>query len=353
MANELKKQSVQVPKVLVEKFEKLGVPNDEASSLMESFGLPLVEAGPLLDTYKDIKVTDESDIKTMKLARETRLSLGRIRCSVENTRKNLKAEFLRKGDAIQAVANYIKETIEPAEEYLELQEKFADIKKAERIATIKSDRIEQLMQYTDSLVMYDIDGLTDETFATLLAMLKKMHDEKLAAEKAEADRLVAEALAKEADDKRIREENEKLRAEAEKATAEKAKSDAAIQKARDAEVAKQAEIEAKHQKELADERAKLAAVEAEQKAKDDAIAKEKSDKEFAEAKAQAEARQKEMDELLAPDKEKLINFSKAIKMIIAQKLPAVKSKQAQDVVNLIEKDLFELQRTIVTKAKGL
>jgi septal ring factor EnvC (AmiA/AmiB activator) len=324
-----------------------------AQALIEAFGAPFTEAGDILRTYKEIEVTDESQTELMKEAKAKRITLRNIRTGVENKRKELKEESLKTGKAIDSVARYIKENIEPAEDYLELQEKFADIKKAERLAKIKADRIEKLMQYTDDISMYNIDNIEDETFEFLLSKVKKEHDDKIAAEKAEAELLVKEEADRKAEQERVIAENAKLRAEAEA----KAKQEAIESQKREAEIKaeadRQAKIEAEHQAELAAERAKIAAIQAEQRKKDEAIAKEKAEKEAAEAKAIADAKKAEMDALLSPDKDKLINFSNALEIIRKEKLPAVKTKQAQDVVNLIDEMITKMRNIIETKAGEL
>lgn len=329
------------------------VAKENANKLIEAFGAPFLEAGEILQTYETIVVTDESQIDLMKEAKEKRLTLKNIRISVEKKRKELKEDSLRTGRAIDSVAKYVKENIEPAEKYLELQEKFADIKKAERQAQIKLERTEKLMQYTDDISMYNIDGIEDETFEFLLEKVKKEHDDKIAAEKAEADRIEKERLAKEADDKRIREENEKLRKEAEKREAEielqrkaEVEAEAKREVERQKEVARLAKIEADHQAELEAERAKVKAIE------DARLAKELAERQAKEI-AEAEAKKAEMNALLAPDKDKLLNFSNAIETIRTTKLPAVKTKQAQDVVNLIDEMFIKMKNIIETKANEL
>lgn len=335
MSKELQVNKIQVPEVLVNEFKKLGITDDEASSLMVTFGVPLVEAGKILDTYQEIVVTDESQTDLMASARDKRLTLQKIRTGVENTRVELKAEHLRKGNAIQAVANYIKEEITPAEDYLKLQEKFAEIKQAERAAKVKSERVEKLMQYTDDISMYNIDNLEDETFEFLLSKVKKEHDDKIASEKAEADRLAKEEADRKAEQERIIAENERLRKEADER-------EKAIEAERIKQAKEQAKIDAERQKELDAERAKREAIEAEQHAK-----------EQAELKAKQEAEEAERKALLSPDKDKLINFSNALEIIRKEKLPAVKTKQAQDVVNLIEEMLVKMQKIITEKAEEL
>lgn len=334
-------------------LDEQNVAKENADKLIEAFGAPFLEAGEILRTYETIVVTNESQVDLMKEAKQKRITLKNIRTGVEKKRKELKEDSLRTGRAIDSVAKYVKENIEPAEKYLELQERFAEIKKAERDAKIKSDRIEKLMQFTDNISMYNIDHIEDETFETLLSKVKKEYDDKIAAEKAESDRIEKERLAKEADDKRIREENEKLRQEAEKREAEielqrkaEAEAEAKREAERQKETARLAKIESDHQAELEVERAKSKAIE------DERLAKELTERQ-AKEKAEAEAKQAEMNALLAPDKDKLLNFSNALETIRTTKLPAVKTKQAQDVVNLIDEMFIKMKNIIDTKAKEL
>lgn len=315
---------------------------DNAKALIEAFGAPFTEAGDIILTYKDIKVTDESQKEVIAEAKEKRLALKRIRTGVENKRKELKEDSLRTGKAIDNVARYIKETIQPAEEYLELQEKFVEIQQAKKAAELKQERTEKLLKYTDDLSLYNIDSLDEEQFETLLGKVKKEHDDKIALAKAEAERIEKERLEKEAEDKRIREENEKLRQEAEKREIE-------IAKEREAERKKQEKIEAERQKEREAEQAKLDI----ERKKIEAIEAEKLAQEQAELKKKQEAEELERQALLAPDKEKLLQFAQAIEMIRTTKLPAVKNNKSQVVVNEIDSKLSTLYSFIIKESKEL
>jgi len=82
-------------------------------------------------------------------------------------------------------------------------------------------------------------------------------------------------------------------------------------------------------------------------------AKEKAEAEAEIARAKAKADEAERQALLAPDKDKLITFSNALEIVRKQKLPAVKTKQAQDVVNLIDRMLIGMQMIILAKSKEL
>lgn len=164
-----------------------------------------------------IVVSNEEQITEMKMAGEARKKFSKMRIDVEKTRKELKEQSLRKGQAIDAIAKYLTSLIEPIEKYLKEQEDFVEIKQ-KREAEIK--RLEEE---------------------------KRLEDERLA--KLEADRIEQE---------RVRKENEQLRKEAiekEKALEEerakareaqlKAESNARIEK-------EKIEAEARKQKEEAD-----------------------------------------------------------------------------------------------------
>jgi hypothetical protein len=329
------------------------VAKENAKQLIEAFGAPFTEAGEILSTYKKIEVTDESQKDLMAEAREKRLTLKKIRTGVETKRKELKEDALRTGKAIDGVAKYIKDNIQPAEEYLELQEKFAEIKEAERAALLKAERIEILSKYTDNLSVYNFDIMQQETFDTLLADLKGAYDERIEQEKQAQEAAEKARLDEIARQEAIAAENAKLKAEAKAREMQ-----LAIERKEAA--AKQAEIDAAKEKELFKERAKAEServkreqLEKEHREKEEAIARESARIAAEEARAKEAADKLERDALLAPDKDKLINFSKALEIIRKEKLPAVKTKQAQDVVNLIDEMLIKMQDIITKKAKEL
>jgi hypothetical protein len=398
MKNELQINSIKVPVVLVDKFKKLGITEDEASSLMQTFGVPLTEAGAILNTYQDIVVTDESQIEIMAEAKAKRLTLKKIRTGVENTRKDLKSEFDRKGNAIQAVANYIKEEIEPAESYLELQEKYIEIKKAEAAAKKHSERIEKLSSVTDDINLYNYDAMTDDQFDKLISDLQLAKDAKLAAEKkAEEERIEAEIAEKkrQAD---IELENQKLKQEADErekrqivitnrinkvtylglvfspitesysfgsiATMKRSFIEESADKDFDKQLAlisdvvneyianvkkEEAEAQAKIDAELQKERDAAA----EERKKREDLERIESERKAAEAKAEQDAKDAEMSALLSPDKDKLVNFAKGLDIVRKEKLPAVKTKQAQDIINNVELKLSQLFNYINDEANKL
>jgi DNA repair exonuclease SbcCD ATPase subunit len=120
--------------------------------------LPVEEEGILVAKFEDydkiaekwkeecktIIVTDGSQTALINRAREGRLILRDKRINIEKTRKILKEESLRKGQAIDKVAKYLKELIEPLEDYLDKQENFAIYKaQAEAAEAAEKARVER------------------------------------------------------------------------------------------------------------------------------------------------------------------------------------------------------------------
>ncbi len=318
------------------------VAKENAAILLAAFGAPFEEAGEILATYKDLKVTDVNDFSTMAEARDLRLKLKEIRVIVEKKRKELKEDSLRTGKAIDSVAKKVKEEIEPAEKYLEEQEKFAEIKAAEAKAKVTTQRLTKLAEYTTDVTVYSVEDMSVEQFDTLVAGLEAQKQQLIKEEKeAEAARL-AEIEAEKKRQAEIEAENVKLKAEAE--AREKS-----LEKEREAERKKQAEIDAKKDAELKAEREKTEA----ERLKREEVERKQREQEEIQARIKAEAEEKERQALLSPDKDKLIAFANALDIIRREKLPAVKTKQAQEVVDQIDTALADLSQKLTAKAKQL
>lgn len=312
--------------------EQNGLQKSEVENIMASFG-GFFEEAKKIATESDITVTDESQTDLMKSAREKRLALKEIRVNAEKVRKELKEKSLREGKAIDGAANIIKALIVPVEEHLEKQEKFAEIREAERQAKKHAYRIEELSKYVDDVSLYTLNTMSDEAFEKLLQSSKTAWEvDEFNKKRAEEERLKKEE-ADRLEQIKIKEENERLKKEAE-----------AAEKKREEERAVE---QSKLQKEK-EERDRLAAIE--KKKQDDALAAERKAKEEAENKLKVERElqeKKELEEkqriennmrlqeeekrkaLLAPDKEKLLDFANRIEMILA---PHVMSRQGGSIL---------------------
>lgn len=218
------------------------------TTILEQSNLDVVERKSIAEKFSDyesiakewenkaktIVVTDASQTTEMAMAKEARKKFSQLRIDVEKTRKQLKEQSLRKGQAIDAIAKFLTSLVVPIEQYLKEQECFVQIQEEKK------------------------------------ALELKIAEEKRLAEE-EARRVEAEKKEQE----KIKAENDRLRLEAEK---------------REKEIA---EERAKQQKLLEEERQAKEKLEAELKAKKDAEEKAKKDQEEVEKKKKEEEAKKD------------------------------------------------------------
>jgi len=294
----------------------------KSASILEAFNGYFDIATDWESKAKSIVVVDEGQQDLMKQAREGRLFLKSKRVEVENKRKVLKEQSLREGQTIDSIARILKNMIEPIEEYLEQQEKYVEIKDAERKAALEAERIEILKPLNVPYNLYDLKSMSDQDFSDLVNGLKAAIEARRETERREEQDRIEREKKEAAERERVKKENMRLKAEA----AEREKQHASERAKMEAE-RKAAEEKAKAE---AAERAKL---EAEIKAKAEAEAKAKRD---AEIKAQEEERQRILAERRAkraPDKNKLNELAANIECV---KFPDVKSEEAKSILKNVE-----------------
>ena len=372
-----------------------GVSPDSQKALVEAFGGPFLEVGEILAGYQDIKVTEVTQVKEMSEAREKRLILKNARTTVERKRKELKEESLKTGRAIDAVARFVKEQIEPAEKYLEEQEKFKELLEKAQAAERLAARTEAIAKFADP-ALYNLVDMSEESFQELLIKLENEAAEKLEAErKAEEERLAAQKAERERQEK-IAEENKRLQREAEEQRAANERKLARVNqvtalgmvwseslqayKLDDHSVSAQDIIELNDvkwkiavsdiQKKVTEQREAAAAVEraaqaereaelAEQRKAADAerqrreeLEKQEAERKAAEEKAVAEKLAAERQALLAPDKDKIRALIPKLAAIKSE-LPATKEERAQELVKTIDAMLDKAVAFIEEKVKAL
>ena len=223
---------------------------------------------------KSIVVTDRSQKAEMQMARTARLALREVRINAEKTRKELKEESLRYGQAVQSVYNLIAGAIEPLEAHLEEQEKFAERADAKDRAELKAARLAELAPVAEFVpsglefaTMSEADYSTVLSGAKLQSQAKKDAQEKAekeAKEKAEreAKEAAEKAAAEKAERERMEAENRALRADAERAAKERAEAEKAKAAAEKALQAERAEAERVRKDAEKAERERLEAIEA-------------------------------------------------------------------------------------------
>lgn len=349
--------------------EQSGLEQNKVQELLSHFGTDFNEARQVAEASKGIVVTSEDQIEQMAEARKARLSLQKIRVRVEHTRKELKEQALREGKAIDGAANIIKAIIVPIEEHLEKQEKFAEEMAIKRQQERLQTRIDQLSPFVDDISVYDLSGMHEDTFKTLLENCKVAHQQKIDAEKkAEADRIEADRKYKlhntrkeqlipywiflkgdqisldfgelSEDEFRIifNEAKAAQKADAEKRMKEQKENE---------ELRKQQE---KKDEELRKEREAREKLEKEAQAKKEAEEKAKQEEQARIEKEKADAAEAERQKLLAPDKDKLLDLAAEIAKI---EMPTVQSEKAKKAVQDIRGMLGRLDEFIKQRSRTL
>jgi len=205
----------------------------QLTAIVKSSNLEVIDSKIILDKFgnyesiarewetkaKMIKVTNALQITEMNMAREARKTFSNLRIDVEKTRKALKEQSLRKGQAIDAIARFLTSLISPIEQYLLEQENFVKIelerkaeeKRVEEARLAEKARIEQEAKEAAERERMRVENEKLRKEALVREKIiqaqkdaeeasKKVYEDSLRAEKekaAAAERLAAEKLAEE------------------------------------------------------------------------------------------------------------------------------------------------------------
>ena len=245
---------------------KSGLDVAAAKSLQDGFAPLFDQAQKWRGQAAAVRVTDVSQVREMKLARELRLAIKDTRVSSDRLRKSMKEGILRQGKAIDGCHAVIEFICAPIEEDLLKQEKFAEERERERIAKLTAERTEAVAPYDANVAnFYRLGEMADADWNALFETVKrtfetKVEQARLAEEKRKSD-LAAEEAAKAAQAA----ENARLQAEIEET--KRLAREAADKAAAEARAAKKiADAEARRlriEKEAAEEVARQARLKAE------------------------------------------------------------------------------------------
>jgi hypothetical protein len=275
-----------IPEPLRAKARELAVPDSLASDLLTAYA-PYAVAGGVIKTR--IAATDTV---TPALARDFRLAMVKVRTASDKKRKELKADSLLRGKAIDGLHAMIELEAEAVERAMDEIEKAAERAEAARLAKLREDRLATLRPYVTDPSAYAVEKMTDAAFAELA------ESSRLAYEARERARIEAEAKAK-------------AQAEADRKAAEEAA--AARLEAAKAEAAANAKREA--------ERAAADAIAASARAKADA--------EMVAARAQAEANKAELRRAEEADRAKKAAAEQAARIAHMEAAAAREAEQRE------------------------
>lgn len=168
--------------------------------------------------FLPMRIVSNDDAKQVHAAR---MVVKNTRVAIEKKRKELKADALTYGNAVDAEAKRLTALLSPIEEHLEREQteheaKLEKIKQAAeeaRRAKLQA-RVEQLRAVGSQALPMDVEPMSDEKFAEVLATTTAQWNEAQAQKAIEEERArVAEA------ERRALEESERVRREAEAAEA--------------------------------------------------------------------------------------------------------------------------------------
>lgn len=258
---------------------------------LREFNLADAAIAELSAKYMPLAVSGLEDKVGLVAVHAARMHVRELRVGVEKKRKELKAQALRFGEAVDGEAKRITALLAPVEEHLVEEESRVEAERERRKRDAEALRRQLLAARMRSLAdvgrtdisPLDVDPLNHAEWTALLASCTADHEAKLAREREERSAREAEDAARRAEDERLAIERRALQEEQAQVQAERARLDAER-----AEVERSKAAEARR---LEDERraAELKAkAEADAKAELARKAQEKRDKE--EAKRLADER---------------------------------------------------------------
>jgi len=328
----------------------------ETLSLIK-YDVNLAQIAKLKAEYMPLVITDLADKEQFEAVHAGRMTMVKVRTTIEKARVRQKASALKYGRDVDAAAKELLTESEPVEAHLQAEEdkvineqKRLEAEAAEIEKAKIQKRVDALFAYNVILPYMDVATMSDEEFENLrqkseeawsaekvrladeeAARIQK--DKELADERAELDRRVAQQVKI---DKEQANKEKALRIEREKFEKEKKKAQEAKEKA---------ELEAK-------EKVEREKREAEAKVKAEKDAAEKIEREVREAKEKeiAEKAETARQEGLKPDKEKLIAWAESIASHV---VPEVHSPEARVIVENAEMALISVSEVITRKAEEM
>jgi len=234
---------------LVKIIEDSGLQITKAQFLLKNFQGYFQLANEWETKAKAIVVTDKSQVTEMKMAREARLFLQKKRTGVEKARVALKAEALREGQTIDAIARILKNLLIPIEEHLGKQEKFIEIEQAklDEVARIEAEeKAERERIKAEAVIEAERIRKEKEDRAERKRIKAENTKLKIENEKAQKAQHLAEEKTRKEQEKAVeakRKANEKIRKEKERREAAEAEQRRMIEEKKQVEEEKKAEIQ--------------------------------------------------------------------------------------------------------------
>jgi len=203
---------------LSQELQKNDVGEETTLALRSTFMPMFEEANTIAKTAKGIVVTSEDQTDKMDAAREMRLAIKAIRVDADKKRKALKEDVVRKGKAIDGLANIIKFLIVPIEEHLQKQEDFVKLREQKRKLELVEVRSKELREFDMSetdIACHNLGEMSEELYQVLRDSWQLIVERKLQVELEAEKQRIADKKAEVEERARLALENEKLKSERE------------------------------------------------------------------------------------------------------------------------------------------
>ena len=210
------------------KKELVGIDESKAAQIEAVFAPMVAMLKDFEGQYDGIMALEQSPDKCAR-AKRLRLDIAKVRIEADKVRKIQKEEYLRAGNAIQAVYNILKFAVAEKEDSLKETETYYERIEAEKAKTRQAEREAELLKYEVDGSKIDLGNMLDDVWRNFLIGTKTNYKAvKEAERKAEEDRL-AKIEADRLERIRIEEENAALKLAQQKAEKERKRVEAIAQ----------------------------------------------------------------------------------------------------------------------------
>lgn len=311
-------------------------PTTAVSRLECPVALPVVN--DLRAKYSGLMISGINDKSGLAAVDEARRHCKRVRVQVENWRKEQNEDALKHQRRVNAAAKLIREPLELLEETLAGRQKAItdEVEALKRAAEEKlKARMDELQAVRAYLPPLEVEAMSDESFAILIADKQRYEFERIESEKVEKQRQADEA--------------ERQRVEREKLAAERAELDRQKKEQDD----QQRKLDEAHQLAANRERERIEAEQQRERDRIAAIERQRDEAEKARLELERESVARVRAEQLRPDKEKLFAFADAVDHLAAT-LPEVSpsiSFAKQLIFQAVTGAATQVRQIVATKVK--
>lgn len=183
--------------------------------------------------FLPLKIESPDDKEGAKRVHDARMVVKSTRVAIEKKRKELKADALAYGTAVDNEAKRITAQIEPIEAHLQREEDEFEAEKRRRVERAAEEKRIKLRARMDALAAvrspampFDVEQMDDAAFNAELDRATAENEERKRAEQAELDRLAAQKAEQDRIALELAAERERIAAEGRAAAEARAKADA-------------------------------------------------------------------------------------------------------------------------------